>query len=100
MRYPWEHPESDHVAALQRDLAYVVTHTAVQVRSAHAGLCLLVNTPRGQVMPRGACTLSDGSAIEFQDVGAPQVGAPEMHIDALVLALWNMIRDMNLEIQS
>ena len=82
-RFPWEPaslpavPVEKTVEALQRDVAFMVQYTAILVRSQHDALRMLVNTPRGQIIPRGKCTLTDGSTIEFQDIGMPQVGAPE-----------------------
>lgn len=102
MKFPWEEnrgaaPDVDKlVDALRRDLAYVVTHTAVAVHSPHAALQMLVNVPRGQIIPRGVCNLTDGSTIEFQDIGAPQVGAPEMNIEKLMMQVFDAVQELGL----
>lgn len=95
MTFPWEQlpavvelPVAETVAALQRDIAYMVTHTAVLVHSEHSELCTLVNTPRGQIIPRGECKFTDGSKFELRDIGMPQVGAPTMTINELMAHLW------------
>lgn len=102
MIFPWEQPPvrsmEDTVAALQRDLAYMVSHTAVLVHSKHPALATLVNTPRGQLMPRGECKLSDGSVIEFQDVGMPQVNAPEVSVPDLLKRVYEVTQELGLEL--
>ena len=111
MTYPWETPVPavveppqvatvvDVVHALQRDMAYMVSHTAVQVNSSHDALQMLVNTPRGQIIPRGECKLTDGSTIEFQDIGAPQVGAPVMTVKELMARVWEVVTELGLGVQ-
>lgn len=115
-RYPWEQPEQlpapasaatlpavpveDTVRLLQRDMAYMVTHTAVQVHSSHKALQILVNTARGQIIPHGECKLSDGTALELQDIGMPQPGAPAMTVAALLAQVWGVVRSMGLELQT
>lgn len=99
-RFPWEPvPLADTVALLQRDMAYVLRHTAVMVHSPHAELQLIVNTKRGQIVPRGECKFSDGSTLEFHDIGAPQVGAPEMTVDELMTRVWEIARELGLELK-
>lgn len=98
--FPWEtsaRSTEETVAALQRDIAYVVSHTAVLVHSKHPALAMLVNTPRGQRMPRGECRLSDESMIEFQDIGMPQVGSPEMSVIELVKSVYDVVQKLGLE---
>lgn len=107
MTFPWERIQlpapapsvADTVTAMQRDLAYMVTHTAVFVHSQHDALRMLVNTPRGQIVPRGACKFTDGSTVEFQDIGMPQVGAPEMTVIDLTKQVWGVARELGLELQ-
>lgn len=91
-------PVAETVAAMQRDMAYMVTHTAVLVQSRHAALAMLVNTPRGQIIPRGECTFTDGSTLAFQDIGMPQPGAPEMTLKELMARAWEVARDLGLEL--
>lgn len=116
MTYPWEQPEQlpapasaatlpaapleDRFKLLQRDMAYMVTHTAVQVNSPHAALQMLVNTARGQIIPRNKCIFSDGTALELQDIGMPQPGAPTMTVAALLAQVWGVVRSMGLELQT
>lgn len=109
MTWPWEQvptvqpaPEPPSVAVtvelLQRDLAYMVTHTAVLVRSKHEALTMLVNTPRGQIIPAGPCKLSDGSTFELQDIGMPQPKAPLMTVKELLDQIWDVVQKLGLEI--
>jgi peptidoglycan hydrolase-like protein with peptidoglycan-binding domain len=99
-RFPWEPvPVTETVAALQRDVAYMVTHTAVLVHSNQPALQMLVNTPRGQIVPRGACKFTDGSTVEFQDVGMPQPGAPAMTLKDLMARVWEIARELGLELE-
>lgn len=108
MTYPWEQlpavPEpvktpAETITAMQRDMAYMVTHTAVMVHSKHAALQMLVNTPRGQIIPRGVCKFTDGSKLEFQDIGMPQPGAPEMTVRDLTARLWNIANELGIGIE-
>ena len=89
----------DTVSALQRDFAYAMHNTAVLVHSKHEALQILVNTPRGQIIPRGECRLTDGSTIEFQDIGMPQVGAPLMDIKKLVAEVLDVVSKLGLGVQ-
>ncbi len=89
MKFPWEEqvpavPEpppappstiEETLTALQRDFAYAVQYTAIRVHSNRPELCATVNTRRGQIIPKGVATFSDGTTTEFQDMGMPQVGA-------------------------
>lgn len=95
MIYPWEklpaiveRPIADTVTALQRDVAYMVTHTAVLVRSNRPELETLVNTRRGQIIPRGECKFTDGSKFELHDLGMPQPNVLEMSVHELMAHLW------------
>lgn len=114
MTFPWETPvpavaepvqapavmsTEDTVLALQRDFAYAMTHTAVIVHSKHEALQLLVNTPRGQIIPRGECKLTDGSTIEFQDIGMPQVGAKLISVKELMGEVWSIVAGMGLGVE-
>lgn len=108
MTFPWEQlpavpepvqaPAADTVALLQRDVAYMVTHTAVLVHSTHESLRTLVNTPRGQIVPRGECKFTDGSTFELQDIGMPQINAPVMTVQKLMAYLWDVARELGLEL--
>lgn len=108
MKFPWdaetlpaavERPLDDTIRALQHDFAYAVAHTAVVVHSKHEALQLLVNTPRGQVIPRGECKLTDGSTIEFQDIGMPQVGARLLSVKELLGEVWGIVAGLGLGVK-
>lgn len=104
MIYPWETPVpavpvEDVVRALQRDVAYAVTHTGILVHSEHAALQMLVNTRRGQIVPRGECYFTDGTKFELQDIGMPQVDAPEMSVRELVSEIWAVAIRLGLELR-
>lgn len=108
MTYPWEKlpapteppaATADVIALLQADLRYIVTHTAVVVRSNRPELVMLVNTQRGQIIPQGVCRFTDGTTAEFQDIGMPQVGAPLMTVKELAASVWNVAKDLGLELE-
>lgn len=96
-RMPWEPaPLDETVKALQADMRYALAHTGVLVHSKHEALQMLVNTRRGQIIPRGECKLDDGSTLEFQDIGMPQVGAPLMTVQELIARVWEIARELGL----
>ncbi|MEL7086876.1 MAG: hypothetical protein AAGL98_00290 [Planctomycetota bacterium] len=98
-RFPWEPvPIDETVAALQRDFAYAVQYTAVLVHSNEPALSMLVNTQRGQIVPRGRCVFAGGSYAEFQDIGMPQPGAPVMTVPELLARVYDVARDLGLEL--
>lgn len=103
-RYPWEpvpaEPIADTVANLQADMRYIVTHTAIITRSEHAELRMCVNTPRGQIIPRGECKFTDDTTLEFADIGMPQVGASEMTVKELVTKIWDLAANAGLELKT
>lgn len=99
-RFPWEPvPVAETIAALQRDFAYAVQATAVLVHSTRPELEMLVNTARGQIVPQGVCKFTDGSTVEFHDIGMPQVNAPYMTVRDLVVKVWDLARELGLELQ-
>lgn len=99
-RFPWEPvPVDETVRLLQRDFAYAVQYTAVLVHSNRNALSMLVNTLRGQIIPRGGCKFTDGTTFELQDVGMPQPGAPAMSVQELMARLWGIARELGLELQ-
>ena len=99
-RMPWEPaPLTETVALIQRDLATMVACTAVLVRSERPELRMVVNTPRGQIIPRGVCNFSDGSTTEFQDLGMPQPGAEMMLIGELMARVWDRAQELGLELR-
>lgn len=100
-RFPWEPtPVDETVALLQRDIAYMVTHTAVLVHSNRVELRMLFNSPRGQIIPRGECKFTDGSTLELQDIGMPQPGADVMTVQELMARVWQIVYDLGLELQT
>lgn len=113
MKFPWEtealpaapEPErlpatvEETVTALQRDFAYAVQFTAVLVHSNRPELTMLVNTRRGQIVPKGVATFSDGTTTEFQDIGMPQVGAPTLEcITDLVARVLDVAKELGLSL--
>ena len=98
-RMPWDPiPLPETVALLQADLRYMVTHTSVLVRCARPELRIVVNTPRGQIIPAGVCTFADGTEIEYADLGMPQPGAEVMTIGELVARTWDVAASLGLQI--
>lgn len=102
-RFPWEPappPTTEQtVVAIQRDLAYIVTHTAVVVHSERQELRVLVNTLRGQIVPAGKVKFTDGTTIELQDIGMPQVGATELSVRDLMTHIWGTAKRLGLELE-
>ncbi len=102
-RFPWEpapaelQDVADTVALLQKDFAYAVQYTAVLVHSNRPELSMLVNTPRGQIIPRGECKFKDGTRVEFQDIGMPQVNAPVVSVPDLLKRVWEVASELKLE---
>jgi hypothetical protein len=101
MKMPWETPEQsleDIVQALRADMQFMHAFTAILVRSQNEKLRTVVNTERGQVMPEGKCTFKDGTTIEFQDIGMPQIGMPAMTVQELVLTTLDKAFALELEL--
>lgn len=89
------------LAALQDDVRYVVSHTAVlvYVEGPQANdIGMLFNTRRGQKVPTGTSNATGGHTFEFRDLGAPQPGAPEMTIAEAVNALYFKLLHLGLEV--
>lgn len=98
-RWPWEPaPVADTVALLQRDMAYMVQWTAIKVHSNRPELQLTVNTQRGQIIPRNEFKYKDGTTVEFQDLGMPQIDVQQMSVKALVMLVIERGNDLGLEI--
>lgn len=96
-RMPWEPvPVEETVAMLQRDFAYAVINTGVIVRSNQVALRMVVNTARGQIVPRGVGRFIDGSTVEFQDLGMPQPNSPQMTVEQLVKQVADAARELGL----
>lgn len=110
VKFPWENLPARQieniaeqtartVALLQQDMAYAVAYTAILVHSNRPELQMLVNTQRGQIIPRGVCKFSGGATVEFQDIGMPQVGAPQMTVKELMTWVWGTARELGLEME-
>lgn len=111
MRFPWEQetlpaapepaapamPIEKQVELLTRDFATAVAYTAVLVHSPHAALQILVNVPRGQIIPQGVAKYSDGSTVYFQDIGMPQPGAPFEDMPWLLRTVFEITQELKLE---
>lgn len=105
MKFPWEAqlpavPIEDTVKLIQQDFAYAVKCTAILVHSNRPELQIMVNTARGQIVPRGECKFTDGSKFELQDVGMPQPGLSMMTVQELMAYLWSIATELNLELQT
>ena len=101
-RFPWDPPAvrttEETVEALQKDFAYAVGFTGVMVRSNRTELRTVVNTQRGQIIPRGASKFTDGSTVEFQDLGMPQPGVRTMTVQELVAWTLETAHGLGLEL--
>ena len=81
---------------IRRDIAFAVRHTAILVCSNNEALRMIVNTVRGQDMPPGGCTFTDGSEVTFRDIGMPQPGVPLMTLQELARAVADKALGMGL----
>ncbi len=110
MTYPWEQlpvaveaalppATADVVQAMQRDLGYMVSHTAILVHSNREELRMLVNTARGQIVPRGQCKFTDGTTLELQDIGMPQPNCSALTVVDLMARVWEAARELGLELE-
>ena len=98
-RFPWENsPLGDTVAALQRDFAYAVRTTCVIVHSNNPAFKAMANTARGQLVPRGEVKFTDGTTVEFQDIGMPQINVPQMTVQAIAARVWSIVAKLGLEL--
>lgn len=99
-RYPWEPAPlsvEDTIKSLQRDFAYAVLNTAVLVRSENEALRMLVNTPRGQIIPRGQVKFTDGTTVELQDLGMCQPNVPFMTVQEIMTQIYETATSLGLE---
>lgn len=110
VKFPWEQLPAAQVGngieqtirtveLLQKDFAYAVQYTAVLVHSNRPELSMMVNTLRGQIVPRGECKFKDGSKIEFQDIGMCQPGAPVVSVLDLMARVWGIAKELGLELE-
>lgn len=100
-RFPWElapRATEDIVAALQHDFAYAVVNTAVIVHSNNPAFSLVANTRRGQIIPRGECKFTDGTTVELQDIGMPQVKVPYLTVQEIMTKIWELASELNIEL--
>lgn len=99
--FPWEpRPRSveETVSLLQSDFAYAVAHTCIVVHSNNPALMFMANTHRGQLVPRGEVKFLDGTTIELQDIGMPQVNAQYMTVQQIMARVWKLASELGLEI--
>lgn len=100
-RFPWESTPlavEETVAALQRDFAFAVKMTAIMVRSNNPAFAITVNTDRGQIVPRGQVKFTDGTTVELQDIGMPQIKVPYMTVQDIMAQVWEMAKNLGLEL--
>jgi hypothetical protein len=99
--YPWEfEPRSvdDAIELIQRDFAYAVTHTAIVVHSNNPAMIFTANTHRGQLVPRGEVKFLDGTTVELQDIGMPQVNVQYMTVQQIMSRVWKLASELGLEL--
>ena len=92
--FPWDPPRrsvEDTIALLQNDFAYAVANTAIVVHSNNPALVFTANTARGQLVPRGEVKFTDGTTVELQDIGMPQVNVPYMSVQAIIVRVANTV---------
>lgn len=99
--FPWE-PRSrsieETVALLQDDFRYIIAHTAVMVHSNNPAMVFTANTQRGQLIPHGEVKFLDGTTVEFQDIGMPQVNAQYMTVQQIASRVWKLANELGLEL--
>jgi hypothetical protein len=99
--FPWDPPKrsvEDTIALLQNDFAYAVANTAIVVHSNNPAFAFIANTQRGQLVPRGEVKFSDGTTVEFLDLGMPQPNVPYATVQNIVSRVWNLATKLGLEI--
>lgn len=99
--FPWDPPRrsaEDEIALIHRDFAYAVANTAVVVHSNNPALTLTANTARGQLIPRGEVKFTDGTTVEFQDIGMCQPNVPHMTVPQIMSRVWKIASDLGLEL--
>jgi hypothetical protein len=97
--FPWDPPKrsvEDTIALLQNDFAYAVANTAVMVHSNNPAFAFIANTARGQLIPRGEVKFSDGTTIEFSDIGMCQPNLPHMTVQAIIARTWKLVTELGL----
>lgn len=101
-RFPWEpapiRATEEIVAALQRDFAYAVAHTAIVVQSGNPSMVFTANTQRGQIVPHGQVKFSDGTTVELQDIGMCQPNVPYMTVQEIMTHIWALASELGLEL--
>ena len=76
---------------------YAVRMTAIIVRSNNPAFATVVNTERGQIVPRGEVKFTDGTTVELCDVGMCQPNVPEMTVQDIIARVWAMATELGLE---
>lgn len=100
-RFPWEPAvltAEESIAALQRDFRYAVRMTAVVVHSNNPTFANVVNTDRGQIIPRGECKFTDGTTVELQDIGMCQPNTPYATVQEIMARVWTLATELGLEL--
>lgn len=101
LKYPEQSDTADLarvVELIQKDILFAVQYTAVLVRSSNEALRMVVNTKRGQSMPRGDGIFTDGTTIELQDIGMPQPGCPVMTVQDLLKLVLAKAAELGLDL--
>ena len=99
--FPWDPPRrsvEDTIALLQNDFAYAVANTAIAVHSNNPALVFTANTARGQFVPRGEVKFTDGTTVELQDIGMPQINVPYLTVQQIMSRIWTIRQDLGLEL--
>lgn len=99
--FPWEpRPRSveETVELIQRDFVYAVANTCIVVHSNNPALVFTANTHRGQLIPRGEVKFLDGTTIELQDIGMPQVNVQYMTVQQIMGRVWVLANQLGLEL--
>jgi hypothetical protein len=99
--FPWDPPKrsvEDTLELVRNDFAYAVANTCIVIHSNNPAFAFITNTLRGQLIPRGEVKLSDGTTVEFLDIGMPQPNVPYMTVQSVVSRVWKLASDLGLEI--
>ena len=99
--FPWNPPKrsaEDLIELLQFDFAYAVANTAIVIHSNNPALVFTANTARGQLVPRGEVKFMDGTTVELQDIGMPQVNVQYMTVQQIMSRIWKIASEIGLEI--
>lgn len=97
---PWDDPPpisaADEIAAMKRDFAYAVETTCIAVHSNNEAFRMLVNTKRGQLVPRNEVKFSDGTTVELQDTGMCRPNVPYMTVQEILAKIVSIADELGL----